>query len=128
MVCSVVVVAMVSGCAKSNPLVGKWQNTQTVMGMTITMTREFRADGTEIMTSPIPGTGDSQMKYTVDGNTITEQVTSMTIGGQTIQAPPPSAGSKAGMQETFAINGDTLTLTNTANGGTGPQTYTRVAQ
>jgi len=121
---AVVVAAMAAGCHPANPIVGKWQLTQTVMGAQLTVTREFKSDGTESLTNP--GGMDAEMHYTVEGNQLREKATSITIGGHTIKIDPSSpANAQKEVVETFSVDGDTLKLDNKSTGVSVTQTYTR---
>ena len=121
---AVVVAAMAAGCHPANPIVGKWQLTQTVMGAQLTVTREFKSDGTESLTNP--GGMDAEMHYTVEGNQLREKATSITIGGHTIKIDASSpANAQKEVVETFSVDGDTLKLDNKSTGVSVTQTYTR---
>jgi hypothetical protein len=129
--CAGAVAAVASvGCQGANPLVGKWQMTQDVMGAPVTVVREFKADGTETMTNGMPGIMSTEIKYTVDGNKLNESVTGMTIDGQTVAVDatklPPNAPES--MTETFSVDGDKLTIANTTTGVQVTQTFDRVKE
>lgn len=104
-----------TGCGHKNTLVGKWQGTTTSpQGSTMNTTFEFTPDGKEnlgiqgsmgAMTIAMSGAGT----YTVDGSTLTQNITSFTIGGKTMPVPPNQAKPQAGA---FTVDGDHLTLTN----------------
>jgi hypothetical protein len=123
------IVFLLTGCqARSiNPIVGKWQLTQTIGGDTMTVTREFKADGTETMAGPSAGAMNAEMTYTVAGNTLNETVTSMTIDSKTIGTDPSqmSANGPKYVTESFTLNGNTLTISNAMNGIQTTQTYDR---
>jgi hypothetical protein len=129
-VCAAIAASLFAGCQKANPLIGKWQTTENIFGTTVTTTREFKTDGTETMTTGNSGLMGAQMTYAVDGNKLTEAVSSMTIGGKSIQVDPSKvpAGSPKNLTETFTLDGDKLTITNSMSGGQGPLTYDRVKE
>ena len=117
----------VVGCKPANPLIGKWTMTQTIFGMTVTQTREFKADGTETMSSGGPVAMGAEMTYTTDGGKLTESVTSMTFGGKTtkINISQQQPNSPKSLSESYTVNGNTLIITNTKGGNSVSQTYTR---
>jgi hypothetical protein len=124
---AIVSAAMLAGCHPANPLVGKWQTTQSAFGMSITTTRDFRPDGTETLS--MGQSMGAEMTYTVDGSKLSERVTSMTVGGMTkkidqSQPPANSPQSLKSVNETFTVDGDKLTLNNGLTGQT--QIYDRV--
>jgi hypothetical protein len=126
--CIVTALPLVTGCEKPNPIVGKWQLSQNVGGTAMAFTREFKADGTEIMTGPSPGAMNAEMTYTASGNTLTETVTSMTMDGKTIKTDPSQMPANAPkyVTESFTLDGDKLTISNAMNGIQTTQTYDRV--
>jgi hypothetical protein len=128
--CIGLIVALMTGCSKPNPLIGKWQMTQNMGLVSFTVTREFKDDGTEIMSGGPQGAMSSQMTYKVDGDTLTESVTQMTIGGNTMKVDAANlpANAPKSMTETFAVDGDKLTLTSATTGVQTVQNYTRVTQ
>lgn len=128
-ICVALIVPVLAGCSKPNPLIGKWQMTQNMGIISFTVTREFKDDGTEIMSGGPQGAMSSQMTYKMDGNTLTESVTQMTIGGNTMKIDPANLPPNApkSMTETFAVDGDKLTLTSTTKGVQTVQNYTRQA-
>jgi len=125
--CSVAAALLLSGCHPSNPLVGKWQSKLTQLGHSASMTREFRADGTETITFGA-GSAETQMTYTVDGQTLTENVTGMSIAGKQVAADSPQApgGIPKNVKETFTLDGDKLTISSKENGVNINLTYDRV--
>ena len=124
-VLAAVVVVAAAGCHPANPIVGKWQITQTVMGAQLTVTREFKSDGTESLTNPAGM--DAQMHYTIEGNELHERATAITIAGHTITIDASSpANAQKEIVETFAVDGDKLTLDNKSTGVSVTQTYIRV--
>ena len=122
---AVIVVAVATGCHPANPIVGKWQITQTLMGAQLTVTREFKSDGTESLTNP--GGMDAEMSYSVNGNQLHEKATSITIAGHTLKIDPNNAATaQKELVETFSVDGDKLTITNSsAVGVQASQTFTR---
>jgi len=126
------VTVVIAGCNKPivilgppNPLVGKWTLTQNALSSMVTIVREFKSDGTETMTSIPPGQQDVVINYTINGSTLTETVTSMTVDGRTVHPAPPAPGGPQGQTSTFALSGNTLTLTYGAGGPSQPYTRTR---
>ena len=115
------------GCKPANPLIGKWTMTQNIFGMTVTQTREFRADGTETMSSGGPVAMGSEMTYTADGGKLTESATSITLGGKTtkISISQQQPNSPRSVSETYTVNGNTLVITNSMGGRSISQTYSR---
>jgi hypothetical protein len=127
--CFAIIAFLIAGCQKANPLIGKWQTTQSGFGMSITTTREFKTDGTETMVSGTPPAAMSaDMTYTVDGNKLVEAVSRITMGKQTIQVDPSKvpAGSPKNLTETYTLDGDKLTITNSMNGAQSQLIYNRV--
>ena len=91
------------------------------------MTREFRADGTETMTFGA-GSAQTQLTYNVDGQTLTENVTGMELGGKAVPASTSTTpfGMPKSLKETFSLNGDKLTISSKENGVNINLTYDRV--
>lgn len=114
---------MLTGCHSANPLVGKWHADLSKLGKSASMTREFRADGTETLAFGA-GSAQTEMTYTVNGNALTEKVTSMTLAGKPVDIT--RSGLPATTSETFTISGDKLTIDNTQNGAKISLTYDRV--
>jgi len=120
-----VVIAAAAGCKPANPILGKWQITTTMMGAQLTITREFKDDGTETLSNP--GGMNAEMTYSINGNQLHEKATAITIAGNTLKIDPnnPATAQKE-LIETFTVNGDKLTITNSSTGGVqASQTFTR---
>ena len=121
-------VMFLPGCHPSNPLIGTWRLTQNIFGTPITMTRQFKTDGTESMTAGTSGAMTAEMTYSVEGNTLTETVTSITVGGKTVNTVQPSQNSPKNMTETFLIDANKLTISKSSEGVQTSQIYDRVTQ
>jgi hypothetical protein len=116
-----VVVEALAGCAKPS-VAGKWTGNLPVRdGVTIPSTIEFKADGTETGVATAFG-HDVTMTGTwkIDGDTLTQTITSIKIGGRDNPMAGKSDTSK------FKLEGNTLTITPTA--GSAPYTLTRSPQ
>lgn len=106
---------LLAGCHKDT-IVGKWQG--KVPGAGLTLAYEFTEDGHErtvlrVSGTPLPaatdakGTADtmgSSGTYTVDGATLTQNLTESHVGG----IPSDMSSAQVG---TWALDGDHLTLT-----------------
>ena len=118
-----------NGCAPKPTLVGKWQGTTTgPQGMTVAGTYDFTQDGKETVSfatsgGPISITMGGTGTYTVSGNSLTQNITTMTMGTMTVPLPPDKAKPQTG---TFTLDGDHLTLTSPTSQKT--MTLTRVKQ
>jgi len=118
------IAAMLAGChPAANPLVGKWQADLSKLGKSASMTREFRTDGMETVAFGA-GSAQTEMTYTVNGNALSEKVTAMTLAGKPMDVT--TSGLPATTSETFTINADKLTITDTQNGAKISLTYDRV--
>jgi len=119
----VIAASTLAGCHPANPLMGTWQTSSNFMGVSIKATRQFNADGTELLAGAGGGTS-ATMAYSVQGNDLHERVTSMTIAGHTmtIDANSP-ANAKKELVEHFTLTGDQLSITNPETGVT--QAYTK---
>lgn len=119
---------LLTGCHKDT-VVGKWSGTAPGPGGTpIVMTYNFTEDGKEsvgIQTQGGPAAFNVNVggTYKVDGATLTQTPTSMTMGTQTFTLPAAKAQPHTGP---FKLDGDTLTLTNSQSGQT--MTLTRVKE
>ena len=104
-----------AGCAHKPTLVGKWQGTTTSpQGMALASTFDFTPDGKETVSfttsgGPISLTMGGSGTYTVSSDSLTQNITSMTLGTMTMPPPPGVAKPQTG---TFTLDGDHLTLTN----------------
>jgi hypothetical protein len=122
--CAVMIAAMLAGChPAANPLVGKWQANLSKLGKSASMTREFRADGTETLAFGA-GSAQTEMTYTVNGNALTEKVTGMTLAGKSVDVA--TSGLPATTSETFSISGDKLTIASSQSGPAMSLTYERI--
>ncbi len=105
---------LLTGCHKDT-VVGKWQGTSPGPGGTpIAMTYNFTQDnketvGIQTQGGPVSFTVNIAGTYKVDGANLTQTITAMTMGTQTINLPPDKAKSETGP---FTLDGDKLTLTN----------------
>lgn len=108
-------VLALAGCAHKPTLVGKWQgNTATPQGGAVASAFAFTEDGKETFTvsaggGPISITVGGSGTYTVSGDSLTQNITSATIGGMTMALPAASAKPQTG---TFTVDADHLTLNN----------------
>lgn len=113
--CSLLLLPFLAGCAHKPTLVGKWQGTTTgPQGMAIASTFDSTQDGKETLSfatsgGPISITMGGSGTYTVSGDTLTQNITTMTMGTMTIPLPADKAKPQTG---TFTLDGDHLTLTN----------------
>ncbi len=101
-----------AGCHK-DIIVGKWQGTTTSKGQAAKMTFNFTQDGKETISmettgGPISMTVGAGGTYTVSGSSLTQNITSATIMGMTMNLPADKAKPQTG---TFTLDGDHLTLT-----------------
>lgn len=94
-----IIVMMFTGCSSSDRIVGSWRYTeQTILNISTERTYTFNKDGTG--SAPVlAGTVNVDMTYTIEGDKLTIN------RGEIVDAV---AGAEV---YTFAISGDTLTLT-----------------
>ena len=104
-----------TGCAHKPTLVGKWQaTTATPQGGTLASTFTFAEDGKETLTvsaggGPISITMGGSGTYTVSGDSLTQTMTSMSLGTISMALPPDKSKPQTGP---FTLDGDHLTLSN----------------
>ncbi len=105
-----------AGCSHKPTIVGKWQGTVTQPRGTMNATFQFMPDGKETMgiqgsVGAMPVTMSAAGTYTVSDITLTQTLTSATVNGQAM--PMPAAQSQP-QSSPFTLDGDHLTLTNSA--------------
>ena len=104
-----------AGCAHKPTIVGKWQgNTTTPQGGALASTFTFTEDGKETLSvaasgGPISITMGGSGTYTVSGDSLTQNITSMSMGAMNVTLPPDKAKPQTG---TFTVDADHLTLNN----------------
>lgn len=116
-----------AGCkgGPANALVGTWSLSSSSPQGAITVTKQFKDDGTETVT--INATGQSLVgsgTYLIKGSQVTETYTSIagTAQGQTINVAKGSNKLPPPHTSTFAVTGNTLSLTRS---GSRTLTFTR---
>lgn len=102
-----------TGCSHKPTIVGKWQGTTTRQGMTMNTTYDFSQDGKETISfqtsgGPISVSMGGSGTYTVSGSSLTQNITTMSMGSMTMPLPAAQAKPQTG---TFTLDGDHLTLT-----------------